>query len=152
MKFSNKKLKATSFFAPYIEPGKCTLRSTGKGVYLIKLDNKIVYVGKSLGDIKGTIYRHFQKWNDRRADYNKKMQIFDRVTYYGMNLTRFKIKVIFCPTDAETDLLEQVLILKIKPRDNTQKFAFFTIMESMQINTKLENIEPWKESSEENPF
>ena len=58
-------LKATKRFKPYTD-GIPTLRTNvGGGVYIIRLLDEVVYVGKSNADVKKTLYRHFQKWTDR---------------------------------------------------------------------------------------
>lgn len=150
--FSNKKLKATGFFLPYDKDGKYNLKSTGCGVYLIKHKGKIVYVGLSRTDARKTMYRHFQVWNDRRTDWTKKMQPYDRVTYEGKNRADFLVKVIFCKTGIEAEILEQLLIGKFKPKDNSLKIYLYSDAEYNKMTVKLNNAEGWKSNSEEPPF
>ena len=68
-------MKASKFFTPYYKKNnnlKCSLDHSKvkdkTGVYLIKQDSKIVYVGYSIGSLYKTIYRHFQDWNDKAQD------------------------------------------------------------------------------------
>jgi len=144
-------MKATKFFAPYTNDA-CNLKATGKGVYVIKKGEKIVYVGLSYSDVKRTLYRHFQKWTDRRTDYTKRNQNYERVTYDGENRNLFKIKVIFCKTDKEVTLLEYLLIKKLKPRDNTIKKALYDYEDLSKISASLTNADTWQSNFDEPPF
>jgi len=150
--FTNKKLKATGFFKPYTADGQYSLKSTGCGVYLIKYRDKVIYVGMSRKDVKNTLYRHFQQWTDRRADWTKKLQPYDRVTYNGKNREDFLIKIIFCKGAMEAEILEQLLIKKLKPKDNSLKLYLYSQDEYNKIAVKLEDAEGWKSSFTENPF
>jgi phosphoribosylformylglycinamidine cyclo-ligase len=40
-------MKKTRWFKPYIKHRVCTLKKTGSGVYLIKKNNEVVYIGKN---------------------------------------------------------------------------------------------------------
>ena len=144
-------MKSTKFFAPYTNE-TCNLKATGKGVYVIKKGNNIVYVGLSYSDLKRTMYRHFQKWTDRRTDWTKKNQNYERVTYDGENRNLFKVKVIFCKTDKEVTLLEYLLIKKLKPRDNTIKKALYDYEDLTKVTTSLNNAETWQSNFEDTPF
>lgn len=144
-------MKATKFFPPYTDD-KCNLKATGKGVYVIKKKDNIVYVGLSYTDVKRTLYRHFQKWTDKRTDWTKKQQNYERVTYEGQNKNLFKIKVIFCKTDKEVTLLEYLLIKKLKPKDNTLKNALYDYEDMTKVSHSFNNAEVWKSDFEEAPF
>jgi len=146
------KIKSTSFFPPYDSKGNCNLKSTGRGVYLIKKNDAVVYVGQSFTDVKKTLYRHFQMWNDLRTTYTKKLQNYERVTYYGQDRTKFKIKVIFCKTITDTANLEFLLIKKYRPKDNTNKMIdlFTKGLDSTVEN--LNNAGAWQPLNEETPF
>lgn len=144
-------MKSTKFFPAYTGEN-CTLKSTGKGVYLIKRNAEIVYVGLSYSDVKRTIYRHFQKWTDRRTQYTKNNQNYERVTYVEENKNKFKIKVIFCSTIKECTLLEYLLIKKFKPKDNTLKKAMYDNVDLSKITETFNNAEVWKSNFEEAPF
>jgi excinuclease UvrABC nuclease subunit len=122
-------MKASKFFYPYFKKGKvlkCSLDHNKvkdrTGVYLVKEDNKVVYVGYSIGSLYKTIYRHFQSWNDKAQD---------RKVY---NKTGVKIRVFFC-TPKQADRLETYLIQKLKPRDNKQTYQN-TIIENVSENFK----------------
>jgi hypothetical protein len=82
------------------------------GVYIIKEDNKIVYIGQSGTNLYRTILRHFQSWNDRTQA---------RVTYIGkLSRHKYKVRVVFVPPKKAIQL-ERDLIAKYKPRDNPDK-------------------------------
>lgn len=119
-------MKKTKFFKPYIGPNKCTLKATGSGVYLIKKNDSVIYVGMSFNDVKRTMYRHFQQWNDERTTYTKNSQGFDRVSFYGENLNLFKCRVIFTNTGEQASRLEALLIKKLNPSRNKSKYYFLT--------------------------
>lgn len=109
-------MKASKFFQPYYKKNnslKCSLDHSKvknkTGVYLIKQDSKIVYVGYSIGSLYKTIYRHFQDWNDKAQE----RKVYDK--------TGVKIRVFFC-TPKQADRLETYLIQKLKPRDNKQTY------------------------------
>ena len=117
-------MKAHKFIDVYKEkpkgdkPGKTNLsHAQGKsGVYLIKENGKIVYVGQSQTNLYRTAIRHFQEWNDKKSP--------DRVTYKnGLKRNRYTIRTVFTsPTRASK--LEEALIRKHKPRDNFDKLQF----------------------------
>lgn len=120
--------KYSKWFKPYKElNGKkvCSLDYTGSGVYLIKENNIVVYVGRSLKDLKNTLYRHFQKWTDLRSD--KQQNYIARVTYHGLNLDNFLVKVVICSNTEDVCALEEILIKALEPRDNklkAQKYGY----------------------------
>lgn len=118
-------MNKTKFFKPYVAPNVCALKETGPGVYIIKnLENKIVYIGFSATDVKKTMYRHFQKWNDPTQ----------RRTVYS-NLTGIKCRVVFT-TAKKAPILEEALILKYKPRDNAQKLEMYTSAQYKNIEAE----------------
>ena len=141
------KTKKTKFFDVYSElpnfdsNGKTNLNFTkGKtGVYIIKENNVIVYVGKSNSDLYKTIMRHFQRWNDRQQP--------DRVTYKNkLSRKDYTIRVVLAKGQKIHDL-ERGLILKYQPRDNKQKYDFFyesneDVREVIQEATELVNDAP----------
>lgn len=144
-------MKATKFFKPY-EGENCNLKATGKGVYIIKKGDSVFYVGMSYNDVKRTMYRHFQKWTDRRSAYTKKNQLYERVTYEGQNRNLFRVKVIFCKTDKEVTILEQLLIKKLRPKDNTLKLANYSAADLQKVVETFNNATPWQSITEETPF
>lgn len=108
-------------FAPPYRPGKTkgSQRTTfpetrdHAGVYIIKEDGRIVYVGFSSYSVYKTMYRHFQEWNHR----------FQEVVSYASRLGRHKytVRPILC-TDRQAYALEKRLIRKYHPRDNSVQY------------------------------
>lgn len=163
-------LKTTSWFHPYIQEkqwvkiaGKMvysaptSLKLTGPGVYLIKHKIagkwKIIYVGMSACDLKKTLYRHFQKWTDKRSKWNHTREIMDRITYFDFFSNKdYLIKVVFTPTSEEAAILEEMLIKKIKPRDNKAKLNIYTQKQYNKMEEKYEEAEVIKPELEEAPF
>lgn len=81
------------------------------GVYIIKENGKIVYIGYSYSNLYKTITRHFQNWNHR----------YQRVVTYAnlVHSNRYTIRVVFTsPNKAKK--LEEALTTKYQPRDNDQ--------------------------------
>lgn len=128
-------MKFTKYFKPYTKTKKCTLQKTGAGVYIIRLEKKIVYVGFSSYDVKKTMYRHFQKWTDKRHPRNKRGYLYDRVTYKEI-ISDVDCKVYFC-TPKQAAILEQQLIIKLYPEDNTFKIDLFSNGEKRAVYDAL---------------
>ena len=149
--FSKKPLKSTGFFKPF-NGDSYALKSTGCGVYVIKHNGTVVYVGLSRKDLQNTLYRHFQLWNDRRAGWTKKNEPYERVSYYGKSRDNFLIKVIFCKTANEAEILEQLLIKKFKPKDNSLKVYLYSQDEYNKMAVKITEAEGWKSNNDEPPF
>lgn len=108
-----------------------------KGVYIIKEDNKIVYVGYSVSNLYKTIIRHFQEWNDSSQE--------GRVSYRSrLNKHRYTVRIIIAD-QSRASKLEKGLIEKYQPRDNYQ----FTEIEFPQ---KVEQVvEEYKEAPTDYP-
>ena len=96
------------------------------GVYFIteskkgSKDVEIIYVGMSEYDLKNTVTRHFQSWNDRDQQ--------SRISYKNRMVTKkshtYEVALLQCsPRTAK--LVERELILIYAPRDNKEKLAFF---------------------------
>lgn len=124
-------MKASKFFYPYFKKGKalkCSLDHSKvkdrTGVYLIKQNEKIVYVGYSIGSLYKTIYRHFQSWNDKAQE----RKVYDK--------TGVKIRVFFC-TPKQADRLETFFIQKLKPRDNKQTYQSEIVLNVSETFKKL---------------
>lgn len=145
-------LKGTKRFKPYTDGIPTLKTNTGGGVYIIREGNQVVYVGKSNADIKKTLYRHFQRWTDRRSIDAKKYQIYERVTYHGQDLNNYTVQVYYCNDTNKIDLLETTLIFKLKPRDNKQKLQMYTLDQRNTMVTQIENADTWNPISDENPF
>jgi len=112
-------MKKFKFIPPY-QQGKTTYPETiGKsGVYLIKENGKLVYIGMSGINLYRTLYRHFQAWHHKQQEV---------VTYQSrMKQNKYTVRVILC-TPAQSARLERYLILKHKPRDNENKYEGYTL-------------------------
>jgi hypothetical protein len=128
----------SKWFPPYkIENNKriCSLSYTGPGVYLIKENDIVVYIGRSKTDVKKTLYRHFQKWIDLRSD--KTSNGIARITYHGLDLSKYLIKVVLCKSIEDVCTLEEVLIKVLEPRDNTLKASKYGIKYKKIITSKF---------------
>lgn len=79
------------------------------GVYFIKENGRLVYIGHSGYNLYKTITRHFQQWDARQQ----------RATYTP-GAAKFEVKAILTsPTEAQ--ILEDQLIKKYNPRDNSNQ-------------------------------
>ena len=110
-------MRVFKFLPPYDRDGKTTFPAARKrsGVYLIKENGILVYVGYSGTDLYKTLYRHFQEWNDKQY----------RVTYQSrLSVNNYTVRVIFC-TSKQATKLEAALILDKKPRDCENKYDLF---------------------------
>ena len=110
----------------YKAPGKTNVTFTvgHSGTYLIYEDKKLVYVGYSSNNMYRTCMRHFNKWSDT----DKLAAFFGfkaGVTYYGNDMSRYKVRFIFCTAERAAKL-EKSLIIKYNPRDNTEKYKSYT--------------------------
>ena len=128
-------MKKTGKFKPYTPKGLCALTFTGIGVYIIYKGATPIYVGFSSYDVKKTMYRHFQKWTDKRHPDNRRGYLYDRVTY--SDRTKIYCQVYICSTPKQAAALEQILILKLKPRDNTSKIDLFSQSYKREIIDKV---------------
>lgn len=126
----------TKFLPPYTKNGKTTFANTqGKtGVYLIKEDGEIVYVGYSGSNLYRTLYRHFQAWNH---SYQKV------ITYKGNSLNRYTVRVILT-TPQQADRLETYLIKKYLPRDNQEKIKAAEEDTGKTVFKKMQEAEEFK--------
>lgn len=111
-KLKKSKLKEPYKSHPYFMVHRTSFpKRNSAGVYLIYKNDVLRYVGFSRSDVYKSLYRHFQKWNDRKQQ---------RVVYE--NKTGIKVRVIYCNTGANADRLEKALIIKLKPKDNIDKY------------------------------
>jgi excinuclease UvrABC nuclease subunit len=88
--------------------GKPTYRKNKKktpGIYLIKEDGRIKYVGYSLTDVHKTAYRHFQRWNDPAQ--------------YRATFDKYALLYILPTSKSRAAKLEKLLIEKYQPEKNT---------------------------------
>lgn len=115
-----KQLKRTRWFKPYKKsatglkprptlPNKYYQRA---GVYIIRSrkTGKVIYVGHSKNNIKRTLYRHFQQWNDPAQP--------DRYTYDP----RFYDITVYKVNSATAPRFERALIKRYMPPDNKLKY------------------------------
>ena len=113
-------MKKFKFLPPYKSPGKTNFPTTQNraGCYIIKENNKIVYVGMSGRNLYKTLYRHFEHWSHKLQE----------VTTYKTRLNRHKytVRVILC-TPGQAARLERLLILKHNPRDNDLKYKGYQL-------------------------
>ena len=114
-------MRVYKFMPPYDNQGNTNFPLTMKrsGVYLIKENGVLVYVGYSETNLYKTMYRHFQYWKDKQY----------RVTYSDKLKTgSYLVRVIFC-TPAQAFRLEGALILKYRPRDNAHQYEGYELDE-----------------------
>jgi len=106
-------MRRTKYLPPYTATGATTFPARRRpGVYVIKKDGKLRYVGLSTVDVYKALYRHFQTWNDRsRPD--------PRVVY--RNLAAIRVRVIYTDTAQQAARLERALIVRFRPPDNPQQ-------------------------------
>lgn len=109
-------IKAKTKFLPvYLEgkPNPALIRANVKkpGVYIIKVNGTIKYIGYSATNVYKTLIRHFQSWEDRR-------QV--RITY--PRAAYVTARVVYTNTGNQAAALERGLILKHKPEDNPNKY------------------------------
>lgn len=86
------------------------------GVYLIRENGVLVYVGMSRTNVYRTLYRHFQQWNDGRG--------YDRIIYDPEQFNYQVSVIVTSPDDAHP--LEMKLIKEHYPRDNKFKYDNYT--------------------------
>lgn len=111
------KLKKYKYYKPYNKQGKTTFKETQnlKGVYLIKENGKIVYIGHSTYNLYKTMYRHFQRWSHRWQEV---------ITYVDkMHRKNYTVRIVLTNTAKQAQALERALIVKYRPRDNEIKYA-----------------------------
>ena len=106
------------------------------GVYIIKKNGVIRYVGMSASNVYKTMLRHFQQWDDPK-------QV--RVTY-SKNDPGIKARVIYC-TPQQAARLERALIVKHQPQDNPNKYNNYVL--DLADDRIIENV---KYSEEIAPF
>lgn len=86
------------------------------GVYLIKEQGKLVYIGFSRSNVYKAAMRHFQSWSDPTQE---------RITYQGRPRSWYTIRIVAAPA-AKAEQLEMSLIIKKQPRDNAIKYESYT--------------------------
>ncbi len=113
-------MKKFKFLPPYTPEGKTTFPATvdRSGVYLVKENGKVVYIGMSKINLYRTLYRHFQAWSHSLQE----------VTTYQSRLkkNKYTVRVVLC-TPSQAERLERALIIKNKPRDNELKYKGYQL-------------------------
>ena len=106
------------FTEPFMPTEKGRIRTLGlprkrPGVYLIKENEVIVYVGMSASCVVTAMYRHFYRWSDSKTG-----RAVYRVTY-NRRLSENKYTCIIIHTEThQAAQMEKAFIRSIKPRDN----------------------------------
>lgn len=136
-------LKKSKWFEPY-NGKKTTLdKKLNKkpGVYLIKSKQtgEIKYVGYSATNLKRTLYRHFQNWNDKAQD----RYVYDK--------NRYLIRVIET-TSKRAPQLEKYLIAKYNPKDNKNKYPSFVPVDYKQELENAEFFNAYTQGAQDTPF
>lgn len=128
-------MKKFKFFPPYKPTGKTMFPETVNrpGCYIVKENNKIVYVGMSKVNLYKTLYRHFQQWHHKQQEV---------ITYVNkLKTNRYTVRVILS-TPLQAEKLERALIIKYKPRDNELKYQGYQLkLSDKNIVTQYEEIE-----------
>ena len=85
------------------------------GVYIIKENDIVVYVGMSSSCAIKACYRHFYVWNDKRGNHYR--------TTYINQLETHTYTIMLMPMDkTQAGDFEKAMILALKPRDNRQTY------------------------------
>lgn len=116
----NSKLIKLRARPPYNAAGKTNYPFIRKktGIYIIRENGKIVYIGYSGIDIYRTMYRHFQSWNHRG-------QVV--ITYVDkLSSKKYTVQVTLC-SPAKAEKLERTLVIKHQPRDNENKYRQYKL-------------------------
>lgn len=111
-------MKVYKFRPPYRSGGRTSYPETKdrSGVYLIKEDGRLVYVGYSGSNLYRTMYRHFERWRHRSQEV---------VTYHNRR-NAYTVRVVLC-TPAQAARLERALIIRHRPRDNENKYEQYQL-------------------------
>lgn len=113
-------MRKSRFSPPYKAPGKTNFPGIrGKsGVYLIKENGKLVYVGYSETNLYRTMYRHFESWTHKSQEV---------ITYASkMSRNKYTVRVVLCGPKKAAQL-ERSLIIKHRPKDNANKYTNYTL-------------------------
>lgn len=110
------------------------------GVYIIKEDGVIIYVGSSYRikvngtyskpSLYKTIIRHFQSWKKSEIinpSTGRKIP-YPRISYRSkVRKHTYSIRVIKCKSKSIAEKLEKALVIKHNPRDNKAKYESYQI-------------------------
>jgi len=114
------------------------------GVYFIKENGVLVYVGMSRSNLQEALYRHFQDWSSswkqKRVSYKNEIGIN---TYEAACIT----------TDKDNaHPLEKCYILEYNPRDNNMKYEEYRNEVEIKVSETIEVDGILINESEELPF
>jgi len=113
------------------------------GVYLIKINGVLRYVGYSGYNLYATLYRHFYAWNDPT-------QI--RVTYEDLkDHADIKVRIVYTNTEAQAQRLERALLLHYEPIDNPHKIEAAKLS-AQELNQVTEDLNWYGNAYTEAPF
>jgi hypothetical protein len=106
------KFRQTGYRQVYKPNGRVNFENLqgATGVYFIRENGRLVYIGYSGTNLYKTMLRHFERWNHRGQE----------VISYAGSRKAYKVKIIFLPPKKAAET-ERNMILRFKPRDNTQK-------------------------------
>ena len=139
-------MKVFKWIAPYDEKGHSNFKTAMNraGVYIIKENGEIVYVGFSGKNLYRTLHRHFENWTH---------QLQEVVTYKSkMQRNKYSVRVIYC-TAKQAAALEKKLILKYHPRDNSQLYeAYITDVATAPEKNYMDSVFGLYNESEAVPF
>lgn len=148
-------MKASKYFKPYTESGKCTLNAsfrTKGGVYIFRKNGVIKYIGYSGKNLYKTMYRHFQKWEDSqyRAVFKKnevEVRIIETTEQQAPRVERFLIRkfkpefnIMEHEEEKENDEKE-IKISEIKPLTEKELLAHSVWAEIAAMTTTEKNID-----------
>lgn len=112
------------------------------GVYVIKENGEVVYIGMSASCVVEACYRHFYYWNDFWTNTGKHY----RVTYYD-KLGRHKYEVAILElTPEQSATMERGLIIALNPRDNKQKYDYYI---NQLVDKRVEETSTENQNSED---
>ena len=124
-------MKKSRFKKPYTAAGKTNFPETqGKfGVYIIKKDGIIDYIGYSQYDLYKIMYRHFQDWKNKPST-----KFPQKRTTYSKNMrSRITVRVVLT-TKLQALRLEKALIVKYKPKNNEIRYEKLNKGEKVQMS------------------
>lgn len=138
-------MKKSQFLPPYKNESKkeTTFRGINNmsGVYLIKENEKLVYIGYSSSNLYKTLYRHFQVWNHQTQE----------VVSYSTKKHKYTVRIVLT-TPARACKLEQYLIVKYSPRDNTEKYNVIKNAANIKVFDSYKDCEYLRPSTDPDIF
>lgn len=140
-------MKRTKFLPPYQKNGQkykttFTDAKSKSGVYFIKENNKLVYIGYSGTNLYKTLYRHFQYWTHPYQYV---------VSYAGkLDHNNYTVSVCYC-TAKQAAALERNFIIKLRPRDCDIKYKNYTETAAEKAY-KEKTVNTFNDTPQEMPF